>query len=92
MKVHKPTDKSASIIEEDKDDAEKYYERLRGDAQFQKYVINDLFNMDDYLNILNMQSGSDMEKLGKELIIRQEVATEIKRRISCLVQNEDDVL
>ncbi len=68
------------------DPREAYFEKLKNDPDFQKYVINDLFNMDDYANILTINSGGDLEKLGKELIIRQEVIKEINRRISPLLQ------
>ncbi len=86
MKIAIPNDKNEiEYIEEDNEET-AYYQKLKNDDKFQEFVINKLFNMDDYTNMLNMQAKGDLEQLGKEIIIRQEVVKEINRRIAPIVR------
>lgn len=86
MKIAIPNDKNEIEYIEETNEENAYYQKLKNDDKFQEFVVNGLFNMDDYTNMLNMQAKGDLEQLGKEIIIRQEVVKEINRRIAPIVR------
>lgn len=93
MQIAVPDDSRNEPVEVERTEDEMYYDKLCNDEKFQEKIINGLLDMEEYTSMLNVTTKEkDMQMIGQELIIRQEVYARIMERIAPIVKDEDDVL